>query len=460
MDSNKRNHEDSTVDVDEPSEKRMNGLPSANENTNDASSSKKEVISGDNVDMKTASPLALLSKEDCQVQTLTVSDQHATLLLTNDNDNDNDNDDENEHLPKKRKKSLLKLTLIPFHKTILGSNPIVTESSTSNNDKTCDAKDTEKNESNASSDKIVKFLKGFQFQLKSESGAEYSYYRASPNSNVNSTKDDQNTMIVSPALTKKNDLEEEEEDTDVVGGSFDVELISPANERQISRAMPSSGSILVHESPELYNNIVRPYIQSIVDNGKSLSWIHNIIEIKKEQERLLVNHPQFIMNIDTKWRSHPDPLTVPRKEWFQHKAVEDLYCLGITKEKGIASLRDLTADHVPMLQSMIDEGYKAIETIYGVESNQIRVFVHYQPQFYHFHVHFTRLENEVGSTVERGHLLTDIIQNLQMDPLYYSKRTIVYKLRKMSPLHTLMENNDNSNETENVDSLKDKQTLA
>ena len=450
MDSKKRNRDEDppTVDKDEPSEKRMDGSPS-NKSKNDKSFTKKEVIGGD---IKITSPLTLLSKEDCQVQTLTVSDQHATLLLTNDNDD--------EPLLKKKKKSLLKLTLIPFHKTILGSNPIIvnSDSNTSNNDTTCDSNDTKKkneSSSSSSSDKIITFLKGFQFQLKSESGAEYSYYRACPtsNNNLNSTKEEQNNMIVSPA--KKSDpKEEEEKDTVIVGGSFDVELITPANERQISRAMPSSGSILVHESIEVYNTIVKPYIQSIVDDGKSLNWIHNIIDIKKEEERLLVNHPQFIMNIDTKWRSHPDPLTVPRKEWFQHKAVEDLYCLGITKEKGIASLRDLTVDHIPMLQSMLDEGYKAIESIYGVESNQIRVFVHYQPQFYHFHVHFTRLENEVGSTVERGHLVTDIIQNLQMDPLYYSKRTIVYKLKKMSPLHTLMENNNNNNDDNSNETKK------
>jgi hypothetical protein len=53
-------------------------------------------------------------------------------------------------------------------------------------------------------------------------------------------------------------------------------------------------------------------------------------------------------------------------------------------------------------------------------------------------VHFTRLENEIGSTVERGHLLSDIIQNLEMDDLYYQKRTITYKVKKLSPLHNLI----------------------
>jgi m7GpppX diphosphatase len=223
-------------------------------------------------------------------------------------------------------------------------------------------------------------------------------------------------------------------------GGLDVELISPANERQISRAMPSFGSTLIHETPDMYQKVVYPYIKSIVDSG-SLDWINNVIDGKKETERLLVDTSQFVVSIDTKWRSHPPPLTTPREEWFGHPSVEDLYCLAIVKKEKdssiIATLRDLRGEHIPMLKNLQKDGLTAIEKIYGIQSDQIRCFVHYQPQFYHFHVHFTRLENEVGSTVERGHLLIDIIQNLEMDPLYYTKRKITYKLKKQSPLHTL-----------------------
>ena len=41
----------------------------------------------------------------------------------------------------------------------------------------------------------------------------------------------------------------------------------------------------------------------------------------------------------------------------------------------------------------------------GRTTRQLRIFVHYQPQFYHFHVHFTRLHNDLGCQVERAHLL-------------------------------------------------------
>lgn len=368
--------------------------------------------------------IPILSDDTLKVQTLTVSDQHATLLLTHDNDDDDVNDDMNKAsseniddvTPKESAKSvvqsLLKLTLVPFHKSLLGSNPISQEKS--DKPKVLDRHDP------AASSRIASFLKDYSYKLKSESGAEYSYYHAAPASTT--------TNLACKTTT------------DSVFGAFDVELISPATKRQISRAMPSLGSTLIHETPEMYQQVVHPYIKSIIEDG-SVGWIHNVIEGKKEKERLIVNSSQFIVNIDTKWRSHPPPLSTPREEWYDHESVQDLYCLGIVKRKGIATLRDLMGkEHIPMLQNLQQEGLAAIETIYGVKADQIRCFVHYQPQFYHFHVHFTRLENEIGATVERGHLVSDIIQNLEMDPLYYQKRTITYKLKKCTPLHNLLLN--------------------
>ncbi len=96
---------------------------------------------------------------------------------------------------------------------------------------------------------------------------------------------------------------------------------------------------------------------------------------------------------------------MPREEWYGDKSVEDLYCLAIVKDGGIASLRDLHGRHIAMLREILEQGKDSIEKVYGVPQDQVRVFVHYQPQFYHFHVHFTRLENEIGCQVERGHLL-------------------------------------------------------
>lgn len=60
----------------------------------------------------------------------------------------------------------------------------------------------------------------------------------------------------------------------------------------------------------------------------------------------------FILNIDTKWRTHPDVSTVPKEEWLGHPSVTELYCLGICHQRGTRTLRDLRARHVPMLEEM------------------------------------------------------------------------------------------------------------
>lgn len=58
------------------------------------------------------------------------------------------------------------------------------------------------------------------------------------------------------------------------------------------------------------------------------------------------------MNIDTKWRTHPDVVAVPRDEWYGHPSVSDLYCLAICHKRGIRTLRDLRAIHLPMLRGI------------------------------------------------------------------------------------------------------------
>lgn len=224
-----------------------------------------------------ANPLDILAKEGCKVQSLTVSDQHATLLLSHpvqiDQENDKSDADKSDEPTQTTItiSSLLKLTLIPFHKALLCSNPVISSA---------DIKMGQLPERNLlehnpkASDEIISFLRNYNFALKSESGAEYSYYAASPSSELCNIVG----SVKSPARKKANSAASDESSIDAVVsnfGAFDIELISPASAYQISRSMPSLGHVLVRETPEMYNTIVKPYIQSIVDSG-SLSWIKNV----------------------------------------------------------------------------------------------------------------------------------------------------------------------------------------
>lgn len=47
---------------------------------------------------------------------------------------------------------------------------------------------------------------------------------------------------------------------------------------------------------------------------------------------------------------------------------------------------------------------------YNVPADQLRLFVHYPPSYYHFHVHVTHVAWEgAGALVGKAHLLDDII---------------------------------------------------
>ncbi|GAX26377.1 m7GpppX diphosphatase [Fistulifera solaris] len=330
-------------------------------------------------------PASMLRDSSCQARVLNASDNHATFLFEQG-----------------EVSSLLKLTILPFRQRLL--------SQISSN-----------NSEGGETARIIKLLQHYDFHLSSESGAEYSYYNATPRTGLwNSFL---TTLTSFVGITSSPDF-----------GPLQCEFIYPASDRQIQRASPSPSSRLIHETPELYRHVTEPYIQELKQSG-SLSWIDNVLSGEKEKERCLLDTQHFLVNVDTKWRSHPDPKTTSREVWYQHEAVDDLYCLAILKDKNVSSLRDLRGSHLAMLKELLDVCPKVIEKTYGISPDMIRCFFHYQPQFYQAHIHFTRIHNEIGAQVERGHLVHDVIQNLEMDPDYYAKRTITYALRITDPLY-------------------------
>lgn len=78
---------------------------------------------------------------------------------------------------------------------------------------------------------------------------------------------------------------------------------------------------------------------------------------------------------------------------------------------------------------------EAIVKRFGVPGSQLRIYLHYQPSYYHLHVHFTALGYDApGTSVERAHLLADVIDNLVLDSSYYQKRALTFALRADEPL--------------------------
>lgn len=180
-------------------------------------------------------------------------------------------------------------------------------------------------------------------------------------------------------------------------------VVYPATEKHIRKYLWQE-MYLIHESGDDYRDITLPYIES---QSFSVQWVYNILEKKAEADRIIFENPDpengFILIPDFKW---------------DQKQMDDLYLIAICHRRDLKSLRNLTPDHLPLLKNILQEGQEAIERNYNVSQNQLRIYFHYQPSYYHLHVHFTALSYDApGCSVERAHLLSDVIQNIESDLL-------------------------------------------
>lgn len=204
-------------------------------------------------------------------------------------------------------------------------------------------------------------------------------------------------------------------------GEMRVTTVCPATDKHVQKYEAQKRRV-VSETPSRYQDITKPFVEQ---DSLSLDWVFNILEGKSEVERVIYRD------------DHPDVgfVLVPDLKWDQ-KELENLYVLAIVMKRGVLSLRELRAEHLPMLRNVLNAGKREICSKYGVESDQLRIYFHYQPSCYHLHVHFTHLQfSAPKSSVGDAHLLEDVIDNIAMvDPAYYAKRTLSFVAKESSKL--------------------------
>nr|XP_018904500.1 PREDICTED: m7GpppX diphosphatase [Bemisia tabaci] len=197
-------------------------------------------------------------------------------------------------------------------------------------------------------------------------------------------------------------------------------IIYPATEKLIQK-YASQVIHIVEETPALYDSLTLPHI---LKTQNSLEWVYNILDHKSEQERIVFEDDDektgFVLLPDLKWDG---------------VSVETLYLLAIIRRRDIKSLRDLTGEHLPLLKNIYQKGIKTIQDKYKLPKSRLRIYFHYQPSFYHLHIHFTSIQFEApGTSVERGHLLSSVITNLEAYPFYYRDATLCFTLPEIDPL--------------------------
>lgn len=152
---------------------------------------------------------------------------------------------------------------------------------------------------------------------------------------------------------------------------------------------------MVTETPELYRDHVRPYIAKQREDGR-LDWVFNVLEGRKEQKDIIYRDPGQDGSKDEAF------LLAPDLNW-DRKTLSSLHLLAIVERRDIWSLRDLKKSHVVFLKHMRDKILEATVKKYpDVERDQVKLYMHYQPTFYHLHIHVVHVMLEPTSTQAIG----------------------------------------------------------
>ncbi|KAI1648056.1 scavenger mRNA decapping enzyme [Daldinia loculata] len=185
-----------------------------------------------------------------------------------------------------------------------------------------------------------------------------------------------------------------------------ISLICPCTEKHIKKHS-KQGYRFVTETPEIYRNKVRPFMQINREEGH-LNWVFNIIEGRKEVEDVIYRTP---LGQD----GDEGFLMLPNLHW-DRKTIEALHLLGIVERRDIWSLRDLKKKHISWLKHMKAKLIDAtVKTYPQIDTDQLKLFVHYQPTYYHFHIHVVHVMLEATSTQSVGKAigLDSIIEQLE-----------------------------------------------
>ncbi|KAI9481144.1 MAG: HIT-like domain-containing protein [Benjaminiella poitrasii] len=213
--------------------------------------------------------------------------------------------------------------------------------------------------------------------------------------------------------------------TAIISNTADTRLkvIFPATDVHIAK-YEAQQRVMLLESPERYQTITLPYIKSIPE--KRTQWVHNILNGTAESDRVIYHDhdPEtgFVILPDMKWDG----------------SVETLYWVAISMRSDILSLRSLTDEHIPFLKKLREKCYELTKEKAGLSPSQLRLFIHYQPSYYHFHVHITAVafSDAPGVVSGQAHLLDTVIDHLELYPDYYQRATIPFVIGERHTLHT------------------------
>ena len=164
----------------------------------------------------------------------------------------------------------------------------------------------------------------------------------------------------------------------------------------------------VTETPDVYRKYMRPYMSKCRVEGR-LNWVFNIIEGRSEQENVLYRSKEA----DKK----DDYLLLPDLNW-DRTTLSGLHLLALVERRDIWSVRDLKKKDIFWLRQLRSTLATTVSGLYeGIEDDMLKFYIHYQPTYYHFHVHIVNVSLDPTATQGVGKALS--LENVinQLDTL-------------------------------------------
>jgi len=160
--------------------------------------------------------------------------------------------------------------------------------------------------------------------------------------------------------------------------------------------------------------------------------VTEILAGRSEQGKVLCSSSEYIILPDMKWDLH---------------TTGSLYLVAIARDSALRSLRDLRGDvHLGLLKSIRREAYRIVRERWGIGRGGLRMWIHYQPSYYHFHVHIANANYELsgmGMAVGQAHLLDDVISLLEVNPNIFEVMTLTYGVGEHHGLYEPMKTAQN-----------------
>lgn len=205
-----------------------------------------------------------------------------------------------------------------------------------------------------------------------------------------------------PSHGEKDEGEEGEDGDAFHAPDFKLSLIHPCTPKHVAKYTPAPLR-LVTETPAVYAAYIRPWIAA-QRAPPALAWIANILAGTSEQDDVLHRNadPQrgFVLLPDLNW---------------DRKSVAGLHLLVLVARSDVWSMRDLQHGDAAWLRGLSADVRRTVGELYGVDEDQVKLYVHYQPTYHHFHVHVVHVQAEAGATqaVGKAVLLESVVGMLE-----------------------------------------------